>query len=77
MCTSGFFCGGLDRLGGCGRWGGGGDWCSLGSNVVCYGTVRVLRFFLNRPRVGGCHGVCVNFSLLTAPGPFVSKPTTV
>ena len=46
-------------------WGGVGGLWRFG---VCCGTVGVLEFSLNRPRVGGCSDVCVNFSLLTAPG---------
>jgi hypothetical protein len=68
---------GVGGLGRCGRFGLAwvvcGDCGGLGSVVLWYGTVGVLRFLLNRPRVGGCHGVCVNFSLLTAPSQFVSN----
>jgi len=37
------------------------------------GTQGVFEFSLNRPRVGGCHGVCEYFSQLTAPSTQVSN----
>ena len=50
-----------------------GTWGGLGSVVVCVGTQMVFEFYLNRPRVGGCHGVCEYFSQLTAPSTQVSN----
>jgi hypothetical protein len=73
VVASGNFCGGLEQLGGLGRLGVCGNCCSLGSVVECVGTVSVFEFYLNRPRVGGCHGVCEYFSQLTAPSTQVSN----
>lgn len=42
-------------------------WGSVGLVGLCVGTQSVFEIYLNRPRVGGSHGVCENFSLLTAP----------
>ncbi len=75
--ASGFFCVVWEVWDDVGRfglaWGGLGRGWRFRVGVLCVGTVRVLEISSNRPRVGGCHGVCEISSLITAPGQFVSN----